>query len=298
MVRPLALTPRAERVLVVMGIVAAGVGIDGLLMLWVGAGALVPATGTYAAVPSALAAVGVAASALCFLLLGRRARSILAATTPRLYPFAPFPVNAGLYVVILVGAVSVFHGFFDVFTSAHNGGDVSGLTDQGDLSALLIGASVVVWILTVYAVLLMFRVFRLGRYLDPPRAGRDVYGRPVEPSARPPGPARLRADFVGGDPGDRAVLFAVTLLLALVVSAAIQVLEIDVGPAPVAAWLWAQPFTPLLTLPVAAALGLLDHGLRDLERRFVERVRSGASSEPTVGSTLGNPSPALEFVQH
>ncbi|HYK92468.1 MAG TPA: hypothetical protein VEY07_00285 [Thermoplasmata archaeon] len=280
-----------ESTLLTLGIVAAGVAVDGLLMLLVGSGSFFPSTGTTAWVAPALTALGAAISSAAFLGLGRRARPVLEGTIPRLFPFAPLPVNAGIFVVLLVGAVSVFHGFFDVFTSAHNGGDVSTLSDQGDLSALLIGASVVVWILTIYAVLVMFRVFRLGRSIDAPVSGRDVYGRVIEETSGRDSwrPSRTPSPPVPG--GARAVLFAVTLLLALVISAAIQILEVDVGPAPALAWLWAQPFTPLLSLPVAAGIGLVDRGLRDLEARYARRASTSPTpAEIRVAST--DPRPA------
>ncbi|HZY91332.1 MAG TPA: hypothetical protein VFG07_00950 [Thermoplasmata archaeon] len=273
---------RSEAVLLPLGIVAAGVAIDGLLMLIVGSGSFFPATGGLARVPWALTGAGTVVAAAAFLAVGRRLPLVLRSTTPRLYPFAPLAVNAAIFVVLLVGAVSVFHGFFDVFTSAHNGGDVSSLSDQDDLNSLIIGASVVVWILTLYAILVMFRVFQLGRYLDHRVGGRDVYGRVADPVPAPKPPGSATRPAAPPPAKGRGVLVAVTVLLALVISAAIQILEVNVGPAPALAWLWAQPFTPLLTLPVATGIGLIDRGLRDLERRYAAHVSELA---PVNGTT-------------
>ena len=281
---------RSEAARLVLGVVSAGIGIDGALMLLVGGGALVPSTGVGADAPVALTIGGATVALLAFGTIGRRLGGALGALAPRLYPFAPLPVNAAIYVALLVGAVSVFHGFFDVFTSAHNGGVVSSLSDQGDLSALLIGASVVVWILTLYAILVMFRVFQLGRIVDARSGGRDVYGRTIEEGSEVVGPRPRGGPSPPPDPLARAVLFSVTLLLALVISAGIQILEVDVGPAPVLAWVYAQPFTPLLTLPVASGISLVDRGLRDLERRYAERLAQRDTPEPS-GNSARKPGP-------
>ncbi len=276
--------PRSDAALLVLGIVAAGVAVDGLLMVLVGSGSLFAQPATGAGVALVLLGLGSALSVGAFGLLRRGRGSALRLATPRLYPFAPLWMNAGLFVILLVGAVSVFHGFFDVFTSAHNGGNVSQLSDQGDLSALLIGASVVVWVLTLYAVAVMFRVFQLGRFADVPRAGRDVYGRPVDPPSSPPTVRPDRAPSPPVPERARSVLVAVTILLALVISAAMQILEVDVGPAAPAAWLWAQLFTPMLTVPVATGIALVDRGIRDLEQRFVRVAldRPAHSAAPTA----------------
>ncbi len=273
---------RAEAALLVLGIVAAGIAVDGALMILVGPGSFFPEVGSWVLLPTILVVVGALTALGAFLGLGRRTGSVLGRAVPRLFPFAPLWANAGLFVLVLVGAVSVFHGFFDVFTSAHSGGNVSQLTDQGDLSALLIGASVVVWLLTLYAVAVMFRVFRLGRAVDAQHRERDVYGRPIAPPELEPVLPRGRMPSPPAPPRARSVLIAVTVLLALVISAAIQILEVDVGPAPAIAWLWAQPFTPLLSLPVATAISLVDRGIRDLERRYVAvaEVRRAAAPAP------------------
>lgn len=278
--------PRSEAALLVLGIVAAGVAVDGLLMVLVGSGSFFAQPATGAGVALVLLGLGTALSVTAFGLLGRGGASALRLATPRLYPFAPLWMNAGLFVILLVGAVSVFHGFFDVFTSAHNGGNVSQLSDQGDLSALLIGASVVVWVLTLYAVAVMFRVFQLGRFADTPRAGRDVYGRPVDPPTSPPTVRAGRPPSPPVPERARSVLVAVTILLALVISAAMQILEVDVGPAAPTAWLWAQLFTPMLTVPVATGIALVDRGIRDLEQRFVRVALDRPALSPTPTADL------------
>jgi hypothetical protein len=273
--------PRGPAAWLVAGVALAGVAVDGLLMLLVGPDAFLPATGLGAVLPGLLVLVGGFGSAVAFLRMGQGRASFLEATTPRLYPFAPLAVNVGIYVVILVGVVSIFHGFFDVFSSAHNGGSVGSILDQSDLFALLTGASAVVWILTVYSVLVIHRVIQLGRGLDAAANPRDVYGRESNaPPVRVRGSAH-RADGQPASPATRWVVFGVTVLLGLCVSAGIQVLEVDIGPAPPLTWLAAQPFTLLFTLPLASALVWADRGLRDVERRALAQLSAEPAREPT-----------------
>jgi hypothetical protein len=258
---------RSEAGLLVTGILASGTAADGFLMMLVGSGSFFPQAPPYAPIPLALVGIGLGVAVTCFALIGRRLVPVLASATPRLFPFAPLPLNAALYVLLVLGGVSIFHGFFDVFTSAHNGGTVSSITDQSDLSSLLIGASVVVWLLTLYAIVVMYRIFRIGRHLDARNRSVDVYGRPVTAPAdvalpirrapAPPVPGRARSILVGTSVG-----------LAVVISAAIQILEVDVSPAPPIDWLWAQLFSPFLSIPVAAGIAAIDRGLRDVERRY------------------------------
>jgi len=251
----------------VAGVVGSGVAVVGLLMFLVGAGSLFPSAGAWALGPGVVLGAGSAVLLAGFGGLGRRLPSVLDAVTPRLYPFAPWGLNAAVYLVILVAGVSVFSGFFDVFNGAHDGGEVSSIPDQAAVFALVAAASAVVWALTVYAVLVARRVIQLGRGLDSVVGARDVYGHPVPLAA-----VRLGESARRYRPNPRpalgpAVVYAVTTLLAIPISAGIQVLEVSIDPAPALVWLSGQPFLCLFTLPLAAGFVWADRGLRDVERR-------------------------------
>ncbi len=242
---------------------------DGGLMVLLGAQGLLPTTLPYSLIPPALAGAGLLGTAVLLGPFRGRLRETLHRVAPRLYPLGPMTLNLTLYFLVVASVVTVFHAFFDVFTGAHYGGSVAGLADQTDLTLLLIGGSVLVWFLTLYAVLVIARVIRMGQNVQ--RLNRsDPYHR-HDPPSEPPVvwvPAGARAS----PPSPRAArptLFVSTVVVSFGISAAIQILEGDISPAPVLSWLWAQLFTPVWALGTAAGIAYIDSGLRALERDFL-----------------------------
>ena len=268
---------------------ASAVAVDGFLMLLVGASSFFP-DGSAAAiwVPPALALGGALVALLGTLMVRSRLGRAIPALLPRLFPLGPAVLQFGLFVLILVGVVSVAHGFFDVFTSAHAGGNFGSIQDQSDLDSLLIAGSVVVWLLTGYTIAVIARTVRMGRAVAA-RAGPDVYGRVPDPSDGP-GP-RIPANFVAPPAAIRLAtptLFAITIALAIAVSAGIQILEVDVQPAPPLDWLAAQVFAPIWAVATAAGLRGLDGVVRQSERQYVAAVRG----EPVPTTSPGGSAPA------
>lgn len=279
---------RAVQLQMVLLAAGAGLVVVGGLLLLVGTGSFYPAVGASAGVAPALVAAGVAAVLAAGSRRPRRLAGAIDRSFPRLYPFAPFSVQVGIYILLVVGAVSVFHGGFDVLTGAHNGGQAAGIGDQGDLDALLISGSVVVWGLTVYTVLVVRDVIRLGRRVDAER-GLDPYGRPPGPIPEAPAAARRRRPSGPPIAGSGAVLYAVTSIAALAASAGLQILEVDISPAPALDWLVAQPFLPIFILIVGFGVRAMDRMVRDLERASSplgsgpEEARAGASTPTAPG---------------
>lgn len=262
--------PRGGDLLAWMGIAGVAVLTDGLALAAFGTGAVAPPGAGVGWLPplllatgAALLAVGLAAAAT-----GRAGGS--GPWVPRLFPFATLGVQVGVYAAAVIAAVAVFQGTFETFTPAHGGGDLGAAAGGPAGIALVAAASAVLWVLTVYAVLVARRVIRLGRWMDR-RTGADPYGAPSEPSGDPP-LAVPRGSATGGVPVDRTRLTLVTLLLGFGASVAIQVLETATQPAPRGDWWWAQLALPVWCGFVASAVGWADRGVRDLERRYVAAV--------------------------
>lgn len=260
--------------------VAAGASLlaDGIVLLAVGIGAFTAPVGPAAFVPAGVAGTGALLLAVAFAPKPDRTAALLRRAVPRLYPFAPVPLQVGLLVLLLLGGAAVYHGVFDVLSGAHNGGQTAGIADQSDLDSLLIGGSMVVWALTLYAVFGIYTVIRMGRRVDAVR-GRDVYGRPAEapPPERPGRPLR---------PSPPApahafpATYAVCLIAMAAISVALQALEVDLSPAPATDWLFAQAFLPLFVGPVASAVVMIDRGLRQLEGQYVDLLARAPPRAP------------------
>ena len=237
-------------------------------------GAIVPPGPWATAIPLSLLLLGVVGIAGGWAVSGRRLIPTLNAAAPRLFPLGRLWLNLAVFVLIMIGAASTFHALFDVFTSAHNGGDTTAVEDQVDLDGLLIGASVVVWILTLYAVLAIARAVRMGRLVDAHR-GPDPYGQRVEPPTAEERPSSVGVPLAPpAPPYGRAVVLVVTGLYAFGISASIQVLEVNVGAAPFGDWLWSQLLTPAWAVLVGAGIGGIDRAIRELEVRYavIDRV--------------------------
>lgn len=248
----------------------AGTLVDGLLLSTVGTAALVP---TLAPGPDtwAIAGSGALVAALALGALRHRLRPVLSAVTPRLYPYASGPVNAAIFLVLLVSAVAVYAGFFEMFVGAHDNGDFGSAGNQTSLSILIDVATGLLWLATAYAVLLIHRMVSIGRYLESPPGTTDAYGGPAEPSSLPAPPAPQWTDPPPPDAVARRTRFAVALGLSFLIAVGIQVTEVGLAPAAPVDWLAGQVLLP--AMPVAVTFGCegIERGVRELERRFARR---------------------------
>jgi len=245
----------------------------GSVMFWVGPTALLPPGPTATAVATVVVGVGAAGLVALFAGIPRTTFRALRSTVPHLFPFGSVPVDVALYLLVFAVVTCSTHAFFDVFTGADNGGQVDGLANQSALNWILLGASVVVYLATMFAVLLIARVVRLGRLIDerrridPYRSGTSTSAD--APSWRPPnGPASAPSRYA------RPVLYSVSIVVALGMSAAAQLLEVSLQPASPMQWLVGQAFTPVWALCTAAGVTYLDGGTRTLEGRYLSEVGS------------------------
>jgi hypothetical protein len=245
-------------------------GVGGV-MLWVGPGALLPPGTTATEITLALVLVGLAGLGVLFGGFPRRTSRALRSTVPHMFPFGSVPLDIALFALVFAVVTCSTHALFDVFTGADNGGQVEGLANQNALNWVLAGASIVVYLATMFAVFLVGRVVRLGRlidhhhHVDPYRTGQPA---PADtPDWVPPtGPAAPASRYA------RPVLYAASVIVALGMSAAVQLFEVNLQPASAMQWLAGQAFTPLWALIIAGALAYLDSGTRTLESRYVAVV--------------------------
>ena len=257
----------------------------GAVMLWVGTGALLPPGPD--SKPVAIAFVLVGGVGLGVLLGGARARTAraLRTTVPHLFPFGSVPLDIALYLLVFAVVTCATHAFFDVFTGADNGGQVDGLANQNALSLILLGASVVVYLATMFAVALIARVVHLGRridehrHLDPYRSGTAPSSSDV-PWTPPNGPAAPASRFA------RPVLYLVSVAVAVGMSAATQLFEAYLQPASPGQWLASQAFTPVWALLTAGGLAYLDRGTRALETRYGSAIESRAEARSFARDTV------------
>jgi hypothetical protein len=243
-------------------------------MFWVGPASLLSPGPVATGLATALVGTGLAGLGVLFGGLPRATTRALRSTVPHMFPFGSVPLDIALYLLVVAIVTCSTHAFFDVFTGADNGGQVEGLSNQVALDYILAGASVVVYLSAMYAVYLVGRVVRLGRRIDQHR-GLDPYrtGPSTDPSEAglpdwvpPTGPAAPPSRYA------RPVLCVVSVIVALGMSAAVQLLEVNLQPASPMQWVWGQAFTPAWALVTAWALVYLDRGTRTLESRYVAVV--------------------------
>jgi hypothetical protein len=240
-------------------------------MFWVGPAALLPPGAVATDLATAFVVAGLAGLPILFGGFPRATSQALRSTVPHMFPFGSVPLDIALYVLVFGVVTCSTHAFFDVFTGADNGGQVEGLANQTALDWVLAGAYTVLYLAAMFAVFLVGRVVRLGRlidhhrHLDPYRTGP---GGPADsPDWVPPtGPAPPSSRFA------RPVLYGVSVIVALGMSAAVQLLEVSLQPASASQWWAGQAFTPLWALLTAWALAYLDSGTRTLESRYVSVV--------------------------
>ncbi len=261
-------TDRTDALLAI-GVAASGslLGVGGV-MLWVGPAALLPPGPVASGVTWGLIVAGLLGLLGLFGAVPRATSRALRSTVPHMFPFGSVPLDIALYVLVFAVVTCSTHAFLDVFTGADNGGQVDGLANQNALDLILFGAYLVVYLSAMFAVFLVARVVHLGRAIDQ-RKGLDPYRTEVpeedrEPAWVPPtGPAAPPSRYA------RPVLYATSIIVGLGMSAAVQLLEVSLQPAPPVQWLVGQAFTPLWALLTAGALAYLDRGTRTLETRYL-----------------------------
>lgn len=240
-------------------------------MFWVGPGALLPSGPASTGLATAFVLVGALGLGVLFGGFPGATARALRSTVPHMFPFGPVALDIALYLLVFAVVACSTHALFDVFTGADNGGQVEGLANQGALNMILAAAYSVVYLATMFAVFLIARVVRLGRFIDhhhhvdPYRTGQP--SPPDSPDWVPPtGPAAPPSRYA------RPVLYGVSVIVALGMSAAVQLFEVSLQPAAPMQWLAGQAFTPLWALVTAWALAYLDTGTRTLETRYVSVV--------------------------
>ena len=251
-------------------------------MFWVGPAALLPPGPTATGIATGFVIVGAIGLAVLFGGFRRETAWALKSTVPHMFPFGPVPLDIALYVLVIAVVTCSTHAFFDVFTGADNGGQVEGLANQNALDLILAGASVVVYLATMFAVYLIARVVRLGRLIDRHRHVDPYHIGHADPAdavdwVPPTGPATPPSKYA------RPVLYGVSVVVALGMSAAVQLLEVSLEPASPMQWLAGQAFTPLWALLIAWALAYLDTGTRTLESRYVAVVPPSPSAPASRG---------------
>lgn len=270
-------TTRFEALAILGLALGLGTAVDGLLLTFVGTSDLVaavlPGPGTWAIVVT-----GALVALAGWVALGARWRVVLDAVTPRLYPYASAPVNAGVFLVLLVSAVAVYAGFFEMFVGAHDNGDFAAVGNQNTLSLLIDAATGLLWAATAYAILLIRRMVSIGRYLESPPGSRDAYGASLDAAASPAPPSSSWTEPLPPEGFARSARFAVALGLAFLIAVGIQVLEVGLAPAAPGDWLAGQVLLPAMPLAVTLGCEGIDRGVRELERRFARRWRDLASA--------------------
>ncbi len=274
--------PRRQRVAIVLLAATGILSIDGLVLELAGAGALLPSGPPYAQIPLVLLVGGALGASATIYLQRRTIFETIRLTVPRLYPLAPTWVHVLLYGSILVGAVAVFLGLFDILSAAHSNGNTAQIADPNAANLLIGIGSLLVWALALYATLVVLRAIRMGQLIAA-RTGDDVYG--PRDSSEIPSPVRLLrgAHLSPRRPkSSRPLFYGVTIVLMLGLSAAIQALEINSSPAPPIAWAWGELFLPLWGALIAGGLWIVDEGIRSLERNYAAVVGRGNLPRPVA----------------
>lgn len=261
---------RGEAAAVVGLGIGGGAIADGLLIAEFGTSDLAP-TLPAGGLAAALVAIGALATLGSVAVLRGRVRTVLTSVAPRLYPYASPSANTAVYLVILLSAVAVYAGFFEMFVGAHDNGDFASVGDQTALSILVDTATVLLWIVTGYAVLLIHRMVSIGRFLDAPRTPTDAYGAPVDPPDPPSPPRPGWSAPPAPDGRSRATLLALSVGLAFAIAAGIQVAEVGLAPASAVDWWAGQVLLPAMPIAVVFGTGAIGRGVGEMERRFVAR---------------------------
>ncbi|MFZ1022544.1 MAG: hypothetical protein WAN87_00205 [Thermoplasmata archaeon] len=274
--------PIGDRIGVVVLAATIILAIDGLVLAFAGPGGLLPVGTPFTQLPLLLLVGGTIGAVATFLSRRRTLVATIRLTVPRLYPLAPTWVHLLLYVSILVGAVAVFLGLFDIFSAAHSNGNTAYISNPNAANVLIGLGSLLVWTLALYATLVVLRSIRMGQLIAA-RKGADVYGSHAPSEA--PEPVRLLRGAHLSPPrpeGSRTLLYAVSIVLLLGMSAAVQGLEVNSSPAPPIAWAWAELFLPLWGALIAGGVWIVDSGIRSLERNYVAVVGRTSPLTPII----------------
>jgi hypothetical protein len=257
----------------------------GAVLIWVGPAALLPPGPTAVGLETAFVLVGALGLGVLFGGFRQATGRALRSTVPHMFPFGSVPLDIACYVLVFAVVACSTHALFDVFTGADNGGQVEGLANQAALNLVLAAAYGVVYLSTMYAVFLIARVVRLGRsidhhqHTDPYRTGQPAPAEAPDwvPSKGPAAPSSQYA---------RPVLYVVSGIVGIGMSAAVQLFEVSLQPAAPMQWLAGQAFTPLWAVLTAWALAYLDTGTRTLEARYVAVVPPTAATRAGLGDAM------------
>ena len=260
----------ARVVLLVLGI---GLAVDAGLMAAVGPDALLGAPYRWAGLASSLGAVAFGLLALALVPSPHATVRAARERCPHLLPYAPGSANAAVFLLWVVSTVSVYQGCIDIFTGAHAGGGGSGVRDPVRLQLLIVAASILFWLLALYAAVALRRLIPMGRWVDSD-GGRDSYGAAVTPPSTTLVGMAVRWGPPRHAPGNGRILTALcTGLTAWTVSVGVQLVEVGTAPVPPGLWLETQAALPIYSAALALALLAADGSVRALERRFADRVR-------------------------
>lgn len=259
---------RRDSVAAVAIAVGGGLLVDGLLFSLLGTSDVLPGIAPGPATWS-LAIFGGVLALAGGLALGARIGAVVAAVTPRLYPYGSTAVNLGVFLALLVSAVAVYAGFFEMFVGAHDNGDFGSLANQTAVSVLIDAATGLLWVVTGYSVLLIHRMVSIGRYLETPGAATDTASADATPRPAPPRPGWAEPP-AAGELG-RRTLVAASVGLAFTIAAAIQIVELGLAPASATDWWAGQVLLPAMPLAVVFGTGAIARGVGEMERRFTAR---------------------------
>lgn len=268
---------RLDAALLLAVVAGAWLTILGGSMLLLGSGALVPSGAGFETLPGILLAAGAATAGTVGVVRRHRLRRVLETSVPRLYPFATTRTQVAAYLLLLAGAAAVFASSFYSFASAFGSSSDAGVQNAGAMDLLFVLGSFVIWLIVLYTVLVLYRFIRIGHAVEL-LEGRDIYraSEPgtdtadgVEPVAMPPLP---EPEF------GRSLLFPMTIICLLGISALIQLLVNAAAPVAASDWAWAQLLLLMWGALVAAGIGLIDRAIRNLERDYL-RARREASPD-------------------
>lgn len=162
-----------------------------------------------------------------------------------------------------------------VFSGADVSGAVVGPGGPTPYELLLLGASGLLWALATIGVLAMWRYIRIGRAVDrargvDPFAGPDTEPWPSEPTWKPD-----RAPIPPPAAGSDRAIAVVTVVLFLGATVGLQLLQTPLGPPAVPLFWGSMAASVPIALGIARGLSVVDAGVREIEHRYADVVRSG-----------------------
>jgi hypothetical protein len=250
----------------------AALGVVGPAAPWLGPGLLLGGAGGFLG---------------AFLAGGRRTARDLLDLTPRLYPYARRPVQAGIYLLGVVSTAAVVSALFAEYSGALQGGDPTAVARPYVLNDLYLAASALWWVLAIWVVALIAKVVGMGRALEHAR-GRNVYGL-VEEEGAAPAPPQGGTLPTPAPKGQPRIVVGATVAVALAAVAGIQAVEVGGDPAPAGLWFAFELLTPIWAAGVALTLLGIDRHVRELELRYSTPGSALPVVSPVPSAVDGSP---------